>query len=409
MPADGGRRRVGVQYVNSITSGAAPDVACASAKRLLTLFAGLATLIATFGDPVAFAQSSSAVTPLGADASRGLDRFQVVVGRGASLWEIGVNHLPLTALEQGDAKAVEAIEQAWRNQYPDRGTSGVQPDDTFVVEVRSGTFVSKSFTRERDRLIYESFAGDRLTTFPRDPVIGYRLQRAGSPDRAEVLINGGQADAFEEAKRVFDVDPPDFLQVRAVRGALQERTSKLTVEVAKKYLDEFRNHRDRAVRVEDTPEGLKAYWFDRAHTDIPFIRVDDGVGDESDPARFQRLFRIAYHRDGTVRKYFITESGDSVGGLGRPDSAVWTRVLPSWQEWLPGQPEALPPFTPAISGAGALLPSRILVVAFRPRITQASPQPSGVGARGGVDCLGVPLGLLLAAGAILGLRGQTGA
>jgi hypothetical protein len=383
------------------------DVASTNRKRLAALFVGLTVVFAILGAPIASAQAATSVTPMGPDAGQGIDRYQIVVGRGSSLWEIAVNHLPLTALEQGDAKAVEMVEQAWRQQFAERGNTGVQPEDAFVLEVGSGTFVSKSFRREPDRLIYESFRGDRLTTFPRDSTIGYRLQRADSPDRAEVLIHGGQADAVEEARRVYDVSAPDFLQVRAIRGALQERTSKLTIDTNKKYLDDFRMHRDRAVRVEETPEGMRAYWFDRDQLDIPYVRVDDAVGDETDPARFPRLFRVAYHRDGTIRKYLITEAGDSVGALGRPEDASWTRVLPTWQQWQPGQPEALPPFTPAISGAGSLLPGRILVVAFRPRVTQGSPQPVSASGRGsGIDCLGVPLGLLLAAGVVLGARGH---
>jgi hypothetical protein len=206
------------------------DVASTNAKRLAALFVGLAAVVATVGAPLASAQSATTVTQLGQDADGQIERYQIVVGRGSSLWEIAVNHLPLISLEQGDAKAVEMVEQAWRKQYAERGNIGVQPDDAFILEVTPGTFVSKSFSREPNRLTYESFRGDRLTTFPRDSTIGYRLQRAESPDRAEVLINGGQADAVEEAKRVYDVGQPDFLQVRAIRGALQERSSKLTVD-----------------------------------------------------------------------------------------------------------------------------------------------------------------------------------
>ena len=51
----------------------------------------------------------------------------------------------------------------------------------------------------------------------------YRLQRASDFDHVEVLIQGGQADPVEEAKKVFDVPNPDFIQVRTVRGAVAER------------------------------------------------------------------------------------------------------------------------------------------------------------------------------------------
>lgn len=384
----------------------------------LLVFCG--ALVATSDDPGAivrptsgWAQETYEITSLGSDAAARVDRYQVTLGPGASLWEFGFNRLPLVAIEQGDQKVVELVEQSFRNAYPDRGPQLVRPGDTFVLEVPTGTFVSKVVTRrpeQPDRVTFESFSGDRLTTFPRDPTVQYRLRRADSPEKVDVVIVGGQANAVDEAKKIYDVDPPDFLQVRTVRGALMERTAKITVDVNRKYLDDFRAVRDRATRVEDTPEGLKAYFFAREDQDIPFVRVDDSIGDETDPGNFPRVFRIAYYRDGTVRKYIVTEAGDATGVLGRPDSEGWRRTLTAWQEWLPGQAEALPPFAPALSSAGGLLPGRILVLAFRPRTVQASPKPtggSGAGAGSGLDCLGVPLGLI-AIGGVLAARRPRG-
>lgn len=360
----------------------------------------LLTLLALLALPcVAVAQETHEITPLGTDPARGVDRYQITIGPGGSLWDIGFNRLPLVALEQGEQRVVELVEQGFRAQYPERGPNEVRVGDSFALEVQSGTFVARTIDRQGDRVVFESFGDDQVTTFPRDPVIAYRLRRKADPDHAEVLINGGQADAVEEAKRVYDVDPPDFLQVRTVRGALMERQARLTVDLTKKYLDEFRNYRDRASRVEDRPEGLKAYSFEQDAADVPFVRVEDGVGDETDPGNFPRVFRIAYYRDGTIRRYIVTESGDSLGPLSRPDNETWARILPQYQEWLPGQSEALPPFSPAISGAGALLPGRLLVLTHRPRIAPPSPRPSGSRAGAGADCLGLPLGLLLAGAA----------
>ena len=348
---------------------------------------------------LAAAQAPHEIASLGTDPARDVDRYQITIGPGGSLWEIGFNRLPLIALEQGEQRVVELVEQAFRAQYPDRGPNEVRVGDGFVLEVQAGTFVARTIDRQADRVVFESFGEDQVTTFPRDPVIAYRLRRKADPDHAEVLINGGQADAYVEAMRVYDVDPPDFLQVRTVRGALMERQAKLTVDLGKKYLDEFRIYRDRAVRVEDTPQGLKAYSFDRDAADIPFVRVEDGVGNEADPGNFPRVFRATYYRDGTIRRYIITESGDSLGPLARPDNEAWSRILPQYQEWLPGQAEALQPFSPAISGAGALLPGRILVLTHRPRIAPPSPRPTGTQSGAGAECLGLPLGLLLAGGA----------
>lgn len=357
---------------------------------------------------VALAQASYEISPLGTDAGRRVDRYQITLGPGASLWELGFNRLPLVAIEQGDQKVVELIEQSFRTEYPDRGPELVRPGDSFVLEVPTGTFVSKTINRDQeDRVVFESFAGDQVTTFPKDPVVQYRLKRADSPEVVEVLVQGGQADAVEEAKKIYDVPDPDFIQVRTVRGALQERTSKIMVDANRRYLDEFRAVRDRATLVEDTPQGLKAYHFDRDDLDVPFVRVDDNIGDLTDPASFTRVFRIVYYRDGTVRKYVITEAGDSLGALGQPESEVWRRTLPNWHEWLPGQAEALSPFAPAIASSGALQPGRILVLAFRPRVTPASPRAGGGGGLGsGLSCAGVPIGLVLLGG-ILASRQQT--
>jgi hypothetical protein len=367
-------------------------------------YTALLVLVVLFADSlfepaIAAAQAAYEINPIGTDAGRRVDRYQIKLGPGASLWDVGFNRLPLVAIEQGDQKVVELIEQSFRNEFPDRGPQLVKPGDSFVLEVPTGTFVSKAITRQEDRVLFESFAGDRLTTFPNDPVVQYRLQRASDPDHVEVLIQGGQADAVAEAKKVYDVPDPDFVQVRTVRGALAERTSKITVDVNRRYLDEFRAVRDRATLVEDTPLGLKAYHFSRDDGDIPFVRVDDNVGDLTDPATFTRIFRIAYYRDGTVRKYIITEAGDSTGALARPENEIWRQTLPTWQEWLPGQAEALPPFAPAIASSGALQPGRILVLAFRPRVTPASTRTTGaIGQGSGISCAGLPLGLVLLGG-----------
>jgi len=351
---------------------------------------------------VALAQATYDISPIGSDPARRVDRYQITLGPGASLWDLGFNRLPMVAIEQGDQKVVELVEQAFRSEYPDRGPQLVKPGDSFVLEVSTGTFVSKTITRQADRVIFDSYAGDQLTTFPKDTVVLYRLRRASAPDQIEVQIQGSQTDAVDEAKKIYDVPDPDFLQVRTVRGALQERTAKLTVDANRRYLDDFRAVRDRATRTEDTLEGLKAYYFDPNDQSIPYIRVDDNVGNLTDPATFTRIFRIAYHRDGTVRKYIITEAGDAVGALARPESEVWRRTLTTWQEWLPGQAEALPPFAPAIASSGALQPGRILVLAFRPRVTPASPRPTGPAGQGsGLSCAGVPIGLVLLGGVLV--------
>ena len=195
--------------------------------------AALLVLLAMLIAPaVARAQATHEIAALGTDPARGVDRYQITIGPGGSLWDIGFNRLPLVALEQGEQRVVELVEQAFRVQYPNRGPNEVRVGDSFTLEVQTGTFVARTIDRQGDRVVFESFGEDQVTTFPRDPVIAYRLRRKADPDHAEVLINGGPADAVDEAKRVYDIDPPDFLQVRSVRGALMERQTKLTVEAA---------------------------------------------------------------------------------------------------------------------------------------------------------------------------------
>lgn len=363
----------------------------------------LALMLATGGCAgLALAQEAPyEINPLGTDAGRRVDRYQITLGPGASLWELGFNRLPLVAIEQGDQKVVELIEQSFKAEYPDRDAKLVKPGDSFVMEVPSGTFVSKTVNRNQpDRVIFVSYAGDQLTTFPKDPVVQYRLRRASDVNQVEVLIQGGQTDAVEAAKKIYDVPDPDFLQVRTVKGSLAERTAKIIVDSNRRYLDDFRAIRDKAIRTEDTSQGLKAYFFDPKNQDIPFIRVDDNVGDQTDPATFTRIFRIAYYKDGTIRKYLITEAGDSTGALSKPDSEIWQQTLPTWKEWLPGQAEALAPFAPAIASSGSLQPGRILVLAFRPRVVPpATSRPTASAAGGsGLSCAGLPLGMVLLGG-----------
>jgi hypothetical protein len=83
---------------------------------------------------------------------------------------------------------------------------------------------------------------------------------------------------------------------------------------------------------------------------------------------------------------------------------MWRQTLPTYQEWLPGQAEALAPFAPAIASSGQLQPGRILVLMFRPRLTPPAAStrpPAGAGQGSGVSCAGVPLGIVLLGGVLV--------
>jgi hypothetical protein len=251
-------------------------------------------------------------------------------------------------------------------------------------------------------VVHRSFLGDQLTYYPRNSTIVYRLVRHTSPDRAEVSLTGQAPSALVLAREIYQVDQPDFIQVRMVRGALNDRNARVMVDLNRKYLDDFRNYRDRAVNVDSFEAGMKTYVFAPADQDPgnPFARVDDALGDQIDPATFPRDFRLVYYRDGVVKRYIVTESGDTVAQLNKPDTARWQKILPEVKDWQPGVVEPLAPFTPAVNQAGSLIPGRLLVLSFAPRVAaqQASPASGSVNSAGtsGLSCLGVPLAVVLA-------------
>ncbi len=349
----------------------------------------------------ALAQEQRAdITYLGRDETQTVDRYQFVIRPGSRMWDIGVNSLPLIGFEESDQKAFDTVDQAYKKRFPDRGVAGMQPGDTFTLEVPAGTFVTRDINRQPDGFEYISFNGDRLYYYPNEPSVVYRLIRKDQESRAELLLSGVSADPIVVARRIYAIDTPDFIQVRAIRAAINDRQARVTVDLARPYLDEFRNFRDRAIRIEPGETGLQAYIFPN-DPEIPFVRVDDAVGDETDPGKFTRFFRSMYYRDGTIKRYYVTESGDSVATLGKPLSEEWTKVLPAFQEWQPGQAEALPPFTAAVNQSGQILPGRIAVISHRPKAEQARGAQTNRGVGGAMDCFGIPLFLLGAAGAVL--------
>ena len=106
-------------------------------SRLGSLAGLLAVCVVLVGGPVAgreratvWAQSPYEITSIGTDPAARVDRYQVTLGPGASLWDLGFNRLPLVAIEQGDQKVVELIEQSFPERLsragPATGASGRQ-------------------------------------------------------------------------------------------------------------------------------------------------------------------------------------------------------------------------------------------------------------------------------------------
>src|SRR5215212_878809 len=112
---------------------------CTGLLVLLTLLAG---------SGLAQAEATYEISPLGTDPAKRVDRYQVILGPGASLWEIGFNRLPLVAIEQGELEVGVFIEQGFGAEYPGRPIELVRPGDSVVLEVPAGTFVSKSIVRQ---------------------------------------------------------------------------------------------------------------------------------------------------------------------------------------------------------------------------------------------------------------------
>ena len=357
---------------------------------LLHAWGGVAPALAA---PVADTPSTYGAEPQPDDASPGVERYLFEVRPGASLWDIAHEALPGVVLEDGDQRAVDLITAAFQQAYPGRAPNDVRLGDRFVLELPAGTFVTETLsTPDRGRTVeYISFQGDTLSHYRADPALVYRQVSAKNPSRARVLLRAGTSvPAAEVAKRAFQVDPPDFIEVRTVRGTLGENPPAIDVNLDRPYLDPFRNYRDKAVSVEPDEEGMQVYRFDPEDESIPFLVVEDAIGDEWEPGNFPRIARREFFRDGTVKRYILTQPGDLLAALVKPENKRWAALLPTWSSWTDGQAQQLRPFAPAVNEVGSLLPGRILVLVHQPK-----PDPGR-----GAECLGVPVGLAATAGAL---------
>lgn len=328
------------------------------------------------------------------DAAAKVDRYRITIQPGTSLWSVAIERLPLKALDEADRAAFALLEESFHRSFPNRDITSVYPGEDFVLEVAEGTFVSEKIDRTRDEEVYIAFNGDRLIHYLRDPNVLYRLVRAGEPDQAEVRLRAGDGDPVELAKQVYQVDPPDFLQVRWMREALSDEQVRVTVDVNRRYLDEFRNHWARASKGEEGKDGLTTYTFSEAQIDIPFLRVDDAVGEKTNPVEFPRVFRVEYYKDGSIKKYVITQPGDLLAVLQKPQDEQWGTVYEDYDTWKEGEPGDLEPFASARTDMGSLVPGRILVLTFQPKPKRAT---------SGIECFGLPL-LIMAGGLVLHRR-----
>jgi hypothetical protein len=366
--------------------------------------AGLALLLAwtAFARPVAADPLNGLVAQPGNGAGEA-DRYQLTIGEGDSLWDWARSALPLTDLDGGDDAAYQVVLGGYQQAYPGRSPDALQPGDRFTFSVPAGSFVTHDVSQDGNDTLYTSYAGDQLTVYGQPSMLLYRLVTHDHPDQADVRLGGASTSAEDLARDIYQVDPPDFVQVRTVRGALDDPSQRVHIDQAGRYLDDFRNYRDQATAGEPTDAGLQIWTFAADDASQPFVRVEDAIGDATDPSTFPNQLRIAFYRDGTVRTYALSQPGDSLEDLEQPDTARWHTILPEVAGWQAGVVEGIPPFASAVDD-GVLLPGRLLVLRFSPAIEPASsPIPAGL------SCAGLPLALVLGGSSLAaGRRARAG-
>jgi hypothetical protein len=358
-------------------------------------------------DQATLAQTAAEIRLLELDQEHGLGRYEVTLRSGSTLWDVANTYLPLEGLDRGDAAAYELVFESFQRAFPGRTPDSLRPDESFVLDVPLETFVTENYARDGAAVVYHSFRGDQLIYYPQPAGVTYRLVRQAEPTKVLVSLSDASGPPLELAREIYQVDSPDFLQLREVKAVLGEKNPRLTVDTSRRYLDDFRNYRERATEVEQRGD-LKIYKFAFDDVDNPFVRVEDAIGDEVDPGLFPRECRLAYYRDGTVQTFIVTEPGDTLGPLARPDIPTWQAILPTVREWQTGAVERVGAFSPAVNSNGQLLPGRLLALTFSPKVTgppAVDPAASATGAAS-LSCLGVPLAVILtlATGA-LRLRG----
>jgi hypothetical protein len=287
---------------------------------------------------------------LGRDSSQGPDRYHVVFGIGTTFFGIAVNAMPLLPADQ----SVAILMDGFKTAFPDHQPQDIQPDDGFDFLAPLGTVVSTKWRKSANSIEYPSLRGDDLVLYT-DPksLISYRLVRVEDSTHAQVVLNKDmQPNSFELAKAVYGMDDPNFrpdvLQVARAGKAIQENQDSISVDLTSIYLDDFPAIRDKAEKGGLAVSGLQIYWFRSDQLAQPLFRVDDGVGQATDPSGLPSLMRVYYYKDGVVRTY--QRAGDTVMLSGRqPRNDEWAQVFaqygqvtPAPDHWEIGQPEDSP-------------------------------------------------------------------
>jgi hypothetical protein len=347
--------------------------------------------------------------PAGVD-NQGRLLYRIRIRPGGSPYLVARAMLtPLFLVDGKDAAAY--VNDAYFREHPDRSPSTIQPGDEFILPLPSDAFVVR-WQEEREEHFghrgrlreYVSERGDRLLYYLTDPFpIRHELQPAESNGRSTIefhpdlafLLESGRTNPLRLAQLVYRVPDPDIFQVEAMRalvaGVRPGVATTLEIDRTHTHLDPVREVLPQAIRTERIAEPGRAH-LQRAvfapETPGPFVAVEDALGTHSNLAELPdgRVFRIEYHRGGTVRVYYKTGQDDA---LGKRDpyqlrenerwSALYQTLAPSADnpiKWGPGEPADLEPFPTARDphqrlrvprdSYDYLVPGRALVLTFRP-------------------------------------------
>lgn len=322
---------------------------------LLALLAMLATVIppsnakaAPTVDEEWRRNSSYRIDFLGRDGPNGADHYRVTLDWGATFFGIAVDAMPLLPAEQ----AVNILMDGYRSTFPGRPLEEVHPGDVFDFFVPPGTLVSAQWRpRGNNAAEYRSLRGDHLILYT-NPLhsIKYRLTRAEDGSRAEVMVNHEvELKPNELAVTLFGRnDPnfkPDYLQIQRAKDIIEKKTAMVTVNTARTHIDDFLEIKDSGTLGGNTEQGLQIYRFESERMAQPIFRVDDGIGDEIDPAKFPSPSRVYYYKDGVIRTYQRAQDTTLLSGR-QPNNEAWAKVYREWgrldpppNRWEIGQPE----------------------------------------------------------------------
>jgi len=291
--------------------------------------------------------SSYRVDYVGRDGPNNTDHYRATLDWGASFFAIGAETMPLLPAEQ----SANMVMDGYRATFPGRPLEDIQPGDSFDFYVPVGTVVATEWRIRGAITEYRSLRGDSLVTYT-NPIypIKHRLTRSEDTGKTEVLVNlEVEPEPMELAQALYGRDDPgfnpDYLQLRRAKEILDKSTQVVTINTTRAHIDDFLEIRGSGKAAGQTEEGLQVYWFESDGTAMPIFRVDDGIGDETDPNLFPSPSRVYYYKDGVVRTYQRTRDTTFLSGR-QPNTEEWVKVYAEWgrmesppTRWEVGQPE----------------------------------------------------------------------